>query len=296
MKKLLFCLLCFCLMTFGSSAKIIEVAPAGAWGTMIIGGGSGGEAPAGGTDFTADANCQGAWFMNGAEGGDGSEAEADRSGETENLTAGGGATIVDSSDQPSGYTGRSRVFAAGDSEWLYHADGGSTEINGLGGTGTGDITLAAWIKMSADTALDQHVISKYLTTDSQRQYWLGIDDGEDLSITSTLSSDGTAQAVVLGVTDLDVAVWYHIALVYNDTDMRIYINGVLDSNGANNPATYSAGIADKSSEFRIGARGNGDNFFSGNIDEVIVFNRALSAAEILGLKTYGIDGSKGGND
>ena len=38
MKKLLFCLLCFSLLTFGSSAKIIEVAPAGAWGTMIIGG------------------------------------------------------------------------------------------------------------------------------------------------------------------------------------------------------------------------------------------------------------------
>ena len=38
MKKLIFILLCFSLMTFGSSAKIIEVAPAGAWGTMIIGG------------------------------------------------------------------------------------------------------------------------------------------------------------------------------------------------------------------------------------------------------------------
>jgi len=48
MKKLLFCLLCFSLLTFGSSAKIIEVAPAGAWGTMIISG-SGGAAAAGQT-------------------------------------------------------------------------------------------------------------------------------------------------------------------------------------------------------------------------------------------------------
>ena len=43
MKKLIFCLLCFCLMTFGSSAKIIEVAPAGAWGIGIIGSGGGGD-------------------------------------------------------------------------------------------------------------------------------------------------------------------------------------------------------------------------------------------------------------
>jgi len=52
MKKLLFCLLCFCLMTFGSSAKIIEVAPAGAWGVLGISGG--GAVAAGGGDFCDD--------------------------------------------------------------------------------------------------------------------------------------------------------------------------------------------------------------------------------------------------
>ena len=41
MKKLIFILLCFCLMTFGSSAKIIEVAPAGAWGVLAMSGGGG---------------------------------------------------------------------------------------------------------------------------------------------------------------------------------------------------------------------------------------------------------------
>ena len=39
MKKLLFILLCFSILTFGSSARIIEVAPAGAWGVLGISGG-----------------------------------------------------------------------------------------------------------------------------------------------------------------------------------------------------------------------------------------------------------------
>ena len=55
MKKLIFILLCFCLMTFGSSARIIEVAPAGAWGVLGISGGS--EPPAGAVisdDFSGD--------------------------------------------------------------------------------------------------------------------------------------------------------------------------------------------------------------------------------------------------
>ena len=39
MKRLIFVLLCFSILTLGSSAKIIEVAPAGAWGVIGISGG-----------------------------------------------------------------------------------------------------------------------------------------------------------------------------------------------------------------------------------------------------------------
>jgi len=51
MKKLIFILLCFCLMTFGSSARIIEVAPAGAWGVLGISGGGAVAAGGGGQNF-----------------------------------------------------------------------------------------------------------------------------------------------------------------------------------------------------------------------------------------------------
>ena len=52
MKKLIFILLCFCLLTFGSSARIIEVAPAGAWGVLGISGG--GAVAEGGGDLADD--------------------------------------------------------------------------------------------------------------------------------------------------------------------------------------------------------------------------------------------------
>ena len=53
MKKLIFILICFSLLTFGSSARIIEVAPAGAWGIGLIGGGA--PPPAGGGQAFTDA-------------------------------------------------------------------------------------------------------------------------------------------------------------------------------------------------------------------------------------------------
>ena len=67
MKKLIFILLCFSILTFGSSARIIEVAPAGAWGVLGI---SGGGAVAGGCSttiadaFGADTITSGVWVVN----------------------------------------------------------------------------------------------------------------------------------------------------------------------------------------------------------------------------------------
>ncbi|MFB5622597.1 MAG: hypothetical protein ACE5RH_01250, partial [Nitrosarchaeum sp.] len=65
--------------------------------------------------------------------------------------------------------------------------------------------------------------------------------------------------------------------------------------GANNPKAHTAGIADGGGSFRVGSFG-GASHWLGFIDEAIVLDRALSAAEVLEIKTYGIDGSNGGND
>ena len=73
------------------------------------------------TDYTADANCMGAWAMSTSNGD-----ETDLSGEGETLTQSG--TILTSVTVPAGYDGTSRDFERGSSEFLEHADGGSTDI------------------------------------------------------------------------------------------------------------------------------------------------------------------------
>jgi len=72
--------------------------------------------------------------------------------------------------------------------------------------------------------------------------------------------------------------WSHIATTYDSATgkIRIYINGSLDreitTSGAINPSTYVMGI---------GSEWNGrSRFFNGLIDEVRIYNRALSPEEI----------------
>ena len=82
--------------------------------------------------------------------------------------------------------------------------------------------------------------------------------------------------------------WTHIALVYDAGVIRTYANGALVHTYAG-----SGSIGDVQpieNDFRIGGRQDGIQYFSGLIDEVEIFNRALSAAEIQSIYSAGSDG------
>ncbi|MCD6505321.1 LamG domain-containing protein [Candidatus Poribacteria bacterium] len=71
--------------------------------------------------------------------------------------------------------------------------------------------------------------------------------------------------------------WYHFAGIYNKGILRVYINGELEGERKDVPP-----IAPSDLELWIGADdfGRPTDFFPGAIDEVRIYNRALSAGEI----------------
>ncbi len=78
-------------------------------------------------------------------------------------------------------------------------------------------------------------------------------------------------------------VWYHVALTFDDAanDIRLYVDGQLALSAAE-----LASIAYDTHPLTIGAEYENESlayFFNGSIDEVSVYNRALSAAEVLAI-------------
>ncbi len=69
--------------------------------------------------------------------------------------------------------------------------------------------------------------------------------------------------------------WYHVVGVWDGTTAYIYINGVLNISG-----TLSGSINNWTNNAYIGAADGPGSFFNGSIDEVRVYNRVLTAAEI----------------
>jgi len=75
--------------------------------------------------------------------------------------------------------------------------------------------------------------------------------------------------------------WHHVAGTYDGSCIRVYVDGVEKGNLA---WTYSPGYS-TSNKASIGARSlssTSDTYFNGLIDEVAMYNRALTADEIMG--------------
>ena len=69
--------------------------------------------------------------------------------------------------------------------------------------------------------------------------------------------------------------WTYLTFMLNSTTMSIFYNGVL-----NNTGTLTAARVESANSIKIGTREDGVTRMNGNISQVQIYNRALSATEI----------------
>jgi hypothetical protein len=82
--------------------------------------------------------------------------------------------------------------------------------------------------------------------------------------------------IEIGATaNLAIDVWTHVAVTYDGTILRIFVNGAQVSTRAQTGA-----ITTSTGALRIGGNGIWGEFFQGRIDEIRIYNRALTLAEI----------------
>ena len=73
--------------------------------------------------------------------------------------------------------------------------------------------------------------------------------------------------------------WTHVAGTYDGTEIELYINGIQQSLSLDEQGSGAYTISD---QLCIGARDNGlESFFTGSIAEVRIYNRILSASELV---------------
>ena len=86
---------------------------------------------------------------------------------------------------------------------------------------------------------------------------------------------GGVEVAVAGGSPLALNTWTHLTTTYDGSTLRLYVNGVeTGSRSTGGPIQVSTG------RLRIGGNAVWSEWFAGRIDEVRLYNRALSAAEI----------------
>jgi len=147
---------------------------------------------------------------------------------------------------------------------------------------TGSMTWAAWVYATANPPNDGQIISQ---SGSGGGWQLkATPDTGPITFGVKVTGSGGSQTYRYSKTVRALNTWYHVAGVYNATPqtLDIYVNGVLD-NGTLRGTVPSAQVL-QNVNVNIGRR-SGGYYFNGTIDEVRVYNRALSAAEIQTIMT-----------
>ena len=144
---------------------------------------------------------------------------------------------------------------------------------------TGQITMAAWIRPTATDGLRNIVARGYNTTPSG-EVMMRISAG-NLEAGTWNGSNFVASAT--GVVQLNE--WQHVCGLFDGAAWRLYRNGVeIASFATTQGAANVAGSATANNAWAIGSRGGtAERLFAGQIDEVTIYNRGLTPAEVSAL-------------
>ena len=142
---------------------------------------------------------------------------------------------------------------------------------------TGSMTIEAWVKASANPADDGQIVSKW--NGSGWQFKTSPDTGPH-TFGFGVSGAGSGMTQRYSSSGRSLSTWYHIAGVYDATarTLSTYVNGVLN-NGQLSGTVPSAQV-NPPVNVNIGRRTDDGFHFSGVIDEVRIYNRALTPTEI----------------
>lgn len=152
--------------------------------------------------------------------------------------------------------------------------------------GSATKTIMAWAKPdTADTGT--RVLTLYRRSDYYSAFSLYPRvSGGPATWTGLYATAGNGYDVLDSGLTVNTGIWTHVALVQNGADVHIYVNGVL-KNSANNAA---APIISNPPNATMGAYkwyNDLSGLFDGLIDDVRIYDRALSTEEIEGLYLEG---------
>lgn len=164
---------------------------------------------------------------------------------------------------------------------------------------TGDFTIDAWVRPNDGYGSPQNIYNHIDIVGrwgpagiGKAAYLLAVNP---IGKVYVMTHDGyNPTSVLTSNTKIPVNIWSHVTGVRENTKLNIYINGVLDVNYLDNSVapqkSYLSLTIGQENEECDGCNNPGGNNFDGLIDEVEIYNRALSQNEVFAIFNAGSAG------
>jgi hypothetical protein len=150
----------------------------------------------------------------------------------------------------------------GSSSWVTVADAASLDL-------TTGMTIEAWVNPSSGSGW-RSVVLKERAGGLAYALYSANNGSRPAGYVHTSTDIGAS-----GTSAVPFNVWTHLALTYDGATIRLFVNGVqVGSRAAAGAAVVTSGA------LRIGGNSVWGEYFKGKIDEVRIYNRALTAAQI----------------
>ena len=161
----------------------------------------------------------------------------------------------------------------GSNDYLETADNESFDF------GTGDFSISFWFNVND---IDWNwAVSRANSANSADLYRAGTNNSGKI-----IFRDIAGGTDIVGSTTVSINTWYHFQAVRNSGTLKLYLNGSEDASGS------SGGNFNSDKGFRVGRWQSSGDYFDGLIDEVAVWNTALSADDVAKIASKPVDFSK----
>jgi hypothetical protein len=161
-----------------------------------------------------------------------------------------------------------------------------TAGNTIGNFGPGNFTIEMRVKTSATNRV---LISKRPTCDANNNTWNIIVNGSGKLYVEMFQAGGGNGVTNTSTSTINDNVWHHVAIVRNGTNLKTYIDGVQDQSIGVPAVSY-----DNTAALLLGDNICSNVNFSGQLEEVRIWNIARSVYDINLLKNASLTGTESG--
>ncbi|PZQ49100.1 MAG: hypothetical protein DI551_00155 [Micavibrio aeruginosavorus] len=247
----------------GTNPPTIEICDQSLGWTPLSGVGTSSESGGGNASLTGTLVSY--WQMDETGGTSASDSSGNNNG-----------TLVNAPAWTTGYLGNALQFTSASSQYVSVERSASLEPTA--------VTVVAWVKRTGSPATSTTIVAKSCSSGCSPNYSYALTLEKSGTSYYPTFGIGTASATstLSGTSSAGDGQWVHVVGVYSPSatapQQKIYINGQLaDSKTLTDAIAYSKTVNDK---VFIGSGGTGGPYMSGMIDDVRIYNYAMSAADI----------------